>query len=852
MDVSQILANASSSDPNVMRQAEQQLQAAEQHNLAMYFHALVSELVDESKSKHTRALAGMLIKNRLDSKDDAKRAQYATEWVALDAQVRANVKAGVLQSLSSGEVDPRNAATQVCAKIAQIELPRGLWPELIQILLNNMTQSQNDFLKQSTLQTLGYICEEIDPQVIQDKSNQILTAVVQGMRADEKNNAVKLSAAKALDNALEFAKANFENQDERNYIMSVVFECTQSTDQKVKVAGFECLVKIASLYYAKLPQYMQQLFNVTLESIKSGAEPVALQAIEFWSTICDEELYLMEEIADDNEMGVTSTVVCHNFIKGAYKFVVPLLLECLTKQDEDADEDTWGVSMAGATCLNLVANVLQDEIIETVVPFVQKFLGSPDWHFKEAAVMAFGSILEGATSAITNLIREALPPLVGLMNDPNEHVKDTAVWTVGRVCQLHPLAIRGEAYFNPILQALVVSMKDIPKVSANACWALSNVAEAFEDEDTQPADKFLPYFLPVITALWGTVSRSDVSEDNLRAAGFEAINAWVKASSTDCVESVSQLVPEALNRLNNTFAMQILSTDDKDAQLEEQGLLCGLLQTCIQKLETGIKPFADSMFELFLRVLSGKGAAVHEEAFMAIGALANALEGEFEKYMPAFRPYLLMGLRNHEEYTVCSVSVGVVGDVSRAIQRKLLPYCDDILTILLENLQNTALNRTVKPPILSCFGDIGLAICGEFQKYLGVVMTMLLQATTIQVDTRDDELVEYLNQLREGIFEAYTGILQGLRTDNQADHFLQHVPYVVNFVGHVYQDATRSDAVTRGAIGVLGDIAHALGAKAKPQLHQEFVRALVQECTSSDSDATREVAQWTQEVIQKL
>jgi importin subunit beta-1 len=155
MDVSQILANASSSDPNVMRQAEQQLQAAEQHNLAMYFHALVSELVDENKSKHTRALAGMLIKNRLDSKDETKRAQYATEWVALDAQIRANVKAGVLQSLSSAEVDPRNAATQVCSKIAQIELPRGLWPELIQILLNNMTQSQNDFLKQATLQTLG-------------------------------------------------------------------------------------------------------------------------------------------------------------------------------------------------------------------------------------------------------------------------------------------------------------------------------------------------------------------------------------------------------------------------------------------------------------------------------------------------------------------------------------------------------------------------------------------------------------------------------------------------------------------------------------------------------------------------
>jgi importin subunit beta-1 len=851
MDISQILLNARSIDPNIRTQAEGQLQAAEAHSLGLYFHALINELADESKNPHTRALAGVVIKNRLDSKDAAKRAQYATDWVALDPQVRSHVKAGILQTLGSTVADARNASAQVCAKIAQIDLPQNLWPELINVLLGNMTQSQNDCLKQATLQTLGYICEEIEPQVIQDKSNQILTAVVQGMRADEKNTEVKLSAAKALDNALEFAKANFENQDERNYIMNVVFECTQSKDQKVVISGFECLVKIATLYYSKLPQYMQQLFNVTLESIKSSPEPVALQAIEFWSTICDEELYLMEEIADDNEMGVQPTVVCHNFIKGAYKFVVPLLLECLTKQDEDADEDTWGVAMAGATCLNLVSNVLQDEIIETVVPFVQKFLASPDWHFREAAVMAFGSILEGATNNIVNLIREALVPLVGLMSDSSEHVKDTAVWTIGRVCQLHPLAIRGLP-FDHIMQALVVSLKDIPKVASNACWALSNVAEAFDDEELKPAEKFGPYFLPVVQALFVTVSRSDVDEDNLRIAGFEAINAWVKAATPDCLEPISRLVPEAMQRLDKTFHVQILNTDDKDAQLEEQGLLCGLLQTCIQKLETGVKPFGDSMFELFVRVLNSKGAAVHEEALMAIGALANALEADFEKYMPGFRPYLLMGLRNHEEYTVCSVSVGVVGDISRAIQRKIAPFCDDIITILLENLQNVALNRSVKPPILSCFGDIALAICGDFAKYLGVVMTMLQQATTISVDTRDDELVDYLNQLREGIFEAYTGILQGLRTDNQADQFLTHVAYVVSFVGHVYQDATRSDAVTRGAIGVLGDMAHALGNKVKPQLHQDFVRALVQECTTSDSEATRDVALWTQEVVNKL
>lgn len=89
--------------------------------------------------------------------------------------------------------------------------------------------------------------------------------------------------------------------------MQVLCESAVWTDAKVRVASLECLVKIASLYYDKLAPYMQKIFNVcsncddltvhqiTLEAIKKDEESVAQQAVEFWSTICDEEIYLMEE-----------------------------------------------------------------------------------------------------------------------------------------------------------------------------------------------------------------------------------------------------------------------------------------------------------------------------------------------------------------------------------------------------------------------------------------------------------------------------------------------------------------------------------------------------------------------------
>jgi importin subunit beta-1 len=45
-------------------------------------------------------------------------------------------------------------------------------------------------------------------------------------------------------------------------------------------------------------------------------------------------------------------------------------------------------------------------------------------------------------------------------------------------------------------------------------------------------------------------------------------------------------------------------------------------------------------------------AIAQEEAFMAAGAFADQIEGEFNKYMVAFQPILLRGLSNHDDYQV--------------------------------------------------------------------------------------------------------------------------------------------------------------------------------------------------------
>jgi len=100
------------------------------------------------------------------------------------------------------------------------------WPTLIAALMNNMGPHTLGMpgTRQATLEAMGFVCEEMaqvkEEVLTPQEINQILTAVVAGMGATEPDE-TRLAATEALHNAIEFAQHNFENDNERNYLMQV-------------------------------------------------------------------------------------------------------------------------------------------------------------------------------------------------------------------------------------------------------------------------------------------------------------------------------------------------------------------------------------------------------------------------------------------------------------------------------------------------------------------------------------------------------------------------------------------------------------------------------------------------------
>uniref|UniRef100_G3PPH3 Karyopherin (importin) beta 1 n=1 Tax=Gasterosteus aculeatus TaxID=69293 RepID=G3PPH3_GASAC len=876
MELITILEKTVSPDRNELEAAQKFLEQAAVENLPTFLVELSKVLANPGNTQVARVAAGLQVKNSLTSKDPDVKTQYQQRWLAIDANARREIKNYVLQTLGTETYRP-SSASQCVAGIACAEIPVNQWPELIPQLVANVTDpSSTEHMKESTLEAIGYICQDIDPEQLQENGNQILTAIIQGMRKEEPSNNVKLAATNALLNSLEFTKANFDKETERHFIMQVVCEATQCPDTRVRVAALQNLVKIMSLYYQYMETYMgPALFAITIEAMKSDIDEVALQGIEFWSNVCDEEMDLAIEASEASEQGRPPEHTSKFYAKGALQYLVPILTQTLTKQDENDDDDDWNPCKAAGVCLMLLATCCEDDVVPHVLPFIKEHIKHPDWRYRDASVMAFGSILEGPElNQLKPLVIQAMPTLIELMKDPSVVVRDTTAWTVGRICELLPEAAINEVYLAPLLQCLIEGLGAEPRVASNVCWAFSSLAEAAyeatdaaEDQEEPSTYCLSSSFEIIVQKLLETTDRPDGHQNNLRSAAYEALMEIVKNSAKDCYPAVQKTTLVIMERLQHVLQMEshIQSTSDRIQFNDLQSLLCATLQNVLRKVQhQDALQISDVVMASLLRMFqstAGSGG-VQEDALMAVSTLVEVLGSDFQKYMDAFQAF--PGHRP-EEYPEYQVSVHrreqppcCASDWSEMITCNTLTVNDKTSRLIRQNLHNENVHRSVKPQILSAFGDIALAIGGEFKKYLDIVLDTLQQASQAQVDKTDYDMVDYLNELREGCLEAYTGIIQGLKGDQENVHpdvmlVQPRVEFILSFIHHIAEDEDHSDGVVANAAGLIGDLCAAFGKDVMKLVEvRPLINDLLTEGRRSKTTKTKTLATWATKELRKL
>merc|ERR1712151_766873 len=109
----------------------------------------------------------------------------------------------------------------------------------------------------------------------------------------------------------------------------------------------------------------------------------------------------------------------------------------------------------------------------------------------------------------------------------------------------------------------------------------------------------------------------------------------------------------------------------------------------------------------------------------------------------------------------------------------------------------------------------------------------------------NEDWIDYLNMLREGVFEAYTGIIHGLRESGKLPLFKEHVNGVLMFVNMTSEDSTVSESVMKAAVGVVGDLVQAFQQELTAHLgNAPFLQRLVEYANRCQDQKVKRDAQW--------
>lgn len=790
-ELTQILINSQSPHQETRRGAEQKLRAAEETNFAAYLAELSQELSSESRPSVARQLAGLVLKNAISGTDPVIDKSKREKWIHVPDDVRNGIKELVLGTLQSPNEEARSSACQVISKVGRLDLTLNKWPQLLPALMQFGTSTEApQAQRRAAVIALGYLCEDVSllgeelgvNLLHLDQRNAIITAVSHAMR--DADAEVVLAGCKAFYHGLLFASENMAIATERDFIFRLIGQCLNHQDLRIQHASWECVLQLATEYYDYLEGYVEDIGKLSIKTVqdatalmerdvpadtKRQTEAVALAALEFWNTLCDVEIV----IAMDQEQ----TKPSKHYIRRARQVLLPVLFEAMAKQgSEEVDADEWTLAMAAGTCVGLCAQVLGDEILGPALEFVNANFANLNWRRREAAVLAYGSIMEGPSSnKLEPLVEQSFNHLCRALADESVAVRDTTAWTVGRIASYHVqcvLPLLGTPTQGGLMNLLLEKLTDEPRVAAFVCYAIHEIARNLHaviggKAGTTPLD---PFFRQLATALLHTAQRPDAAESNLRASAFEALSEVIEVvGGPECYTLMEAVLQELLNVLERSFT---LPASEELFQL--QGLICGCLNNILDRLgkkQTTTTPTLDqagALFRILIAVIeagltgavAGTDAAAtpaagtpggaeglgsseertsvgcEEDAMLAIGTLIRSFPNSVEASVPLLTQTLAKGLQNPHDVRFCRACIGVVCELASVLDTlspAVEPYMHQVLPLLYRILQDTSAPISLKPPLIATIGDIAVGMGAKFEQFLEPFLRLLDHAASTKL-----------------------------------------------------------------------------------------------------------------------
>ena len=541
------------------------------------------------------------------------RSLVPKHWNSLDgkSQIRQRLLHGTLQE---DDQLVRHAASRVLTAIAKIDTANEEWPELVDLLLqagaSNHARSREvgTYILFTALESFG--------DNVMFKFHQMLELFSKTIQ-DPESSEVRINTMLALSRMAIVLDTENDDvsvrgiQDSIPQMVGVLKQALDAGDEDRTTQSFEvfqtllgCDAQILNKHFKDLVQFMTHI-----AAQKDFDEDARTQAINFLTQCVSFRKLKMQGL----KVGEQLTLSC---------------LEIATELgDASAEDEDLTTPRSALGLLDILASSLPPS--QVVVPLIHAlgpYVNSDDPDRRQAGIMALGMCVEGAPDFIATQLKEILPLILRLLEDPEAKVRRAALDGVMRLSEdiSEDMGKEHQKLIPAIVKHLDIAMKgltgpddqksmDIIKASCNA---IDTLVDGFEEGATK---LYLPELIPRLSRLFSH------PEKKVKGAAIGAMGSVAASAMGDFLPYFEQTM--------NALSEYVRIKEDED-DLTLRATTCDSMAN----MATAVGPKAFQRYVQPLMEATEEGLhldnpKLRETSFLFWGTMAKVYGGEFKPFL---------------------------------------------------------------------------------------------------------------------------------------------------------------------------------------------------------------------------
>ncbi|WPG98611.1 putative importin subunit beta-4 [Acrodontium crateriforme] len=529
---------------------------------------------------------------------------------------------------------PRHSKARVIAAIAKIDLEDGQWEQLPAVLQQAATS--NEVTHREVGIYILYTLLETMPDIFQENMGSMLELFSKTVQ-DPESIEVRVNTMLALS---ELVMVLDTDEDQKSlqafqatipYMVKVLQDAIQADDEEHSMQAFDVFNKLLSYESAFLASHFGDLLQFFMQVAANTDldEEVRSQAFSF----------LMQSVRY-RKLKVQSL-----------KFGEPMTKMCLqvaTELDEmPDDDDDISPARSALGMLDILSESLPPS--QVAVPLLREigpFCQHQDPKYRRAGILALGMCVEGAPDFIATQLKDILPLVLHLLEDPSTGVRSAALNGVSRLAddlaedmgkehsRLIPALIKN---FDLALAGMHKAQPGSEELQLNthilksSCIAVDTLIEGLDPED---AARYVDELAPRFATLFGH------DDHKVQMAAISAVGAIASASE----KAFQPYFEKSMQSLG-----QYISIKDSEDELE----LRAIVVDSLGKIATAVggeafQPYVRTLMQSSEEGLHLDHQRLKETSFMLWSSLARVYEENFEPFLPGVVQALLECMEQDE------------------------------------------------------------------------------------------------------------------------------------------------------------------------------------------------------------